>query len=153
MVNYGNQIIGISHYWVPEYGYDDLENNYLNFLKTKLFVICCSAGYGDTDINNEYEDLWSPKDVMNDYLTYKDKYSESPYDDIVPPIHLELVIGKCYCYNERMFMRKNAPFYHFLAKCKKYYSHKLANYKNPQTIMGKMITGRPQIYRLGRFTI
>ena len=76
MVKYGNQIIGISHYWVPEYGYDDLENQYLNFL-TKLFIICCSAGYEDTDINNEYEENWSPRDVINDFITYKNDNEDS----------------------------------------------------------------------------
>ena len=59
-----------------------------------------------------------------------------------------MVIGKCYCYNERMFMRKNFNFYKFISKCKKYYSEKISNYKNPQTIMDRMITGKMKHYRL-----
>ena len=125
----------ISQKWSSNFGFDDDEVSYINYMATKNFVIamkdtreyCQSLGIDNYQENCTTEDIFNLyHEINNDRLPYQ----------------VKIFVGKCYYYRERMFCRKNKSFENFISKVKKYYANKINCYKSIKSLNYRRIHGK-----------
>ena len=113
--------------WINSCGYDSNEINFLDYMKTKNFVLIKK--------DDEYcftEDLISN---LKDMKLNPDNYFD---EDFQPKI----VVGETYFYKERMFCKESKAFLNFIKKVKKYYQKKIKNYKSIRSLEYRRIHGK-----------
>lgn len=110
------QVLAISEKWSEKYGYDNIDIISMKYMKTKNYIIAM------TETKEEREEFGD----TNKFCTSNniiDLYHEMEDDNF------NIMIGKIYFFQERMFCRRNKSFEKFIRKTKKYFSNKIKNKK------------------------
>lgn len=129
--------IGIICKWSPiVHGYDNEEENYINYLKTKSFLI-----YDLTEILQEE----SIKEFIYNFTLIVQEIAESFHiRDINTFKSLNIVIyNNAYIFKEREFVSNiNNGLNKFQNLWKKYYKQKMKHYKSIHNIRHRTLTGK-----------
>jgi len=113
--------------WDEIFGYDSNDTNYLNYMKTKDFVIMKK--------DNEY---CTTKILINNYRDMFQNPDNYFVEDLIPKI----IIGKIYFYKERMFCLESKAFLNFVKKVKNYYKKKLLHYRSVKNLEHRRLFGK-----------
>ncbi len=129
--------IGIISKWSPTvHGYDNEEENYINYLKTKKFLL-----YDLTEILDEEHTI----DFICYFKSLVQEIAESLYiRDINTFKSLDIVIyNNVYIFKEREFVSNiNNGLNKFQNLWKKYYKQKMKHYKSIHNIRYRTLTGK-----------
>tara|TARA_B100001093_G_scaffold495830_1_gene540743 strand:- start:10229 stop:10687 length:459 start_codon:yes stop_codon:yes gene_type:complete len=141
--------LAIIHNWNERFGYYDVEvnddfqsNDYniqkcVNYMKRKKFII--------------YSWGWAPLCVENELINFIDLYKDLVNIELRVPVRrvnrnsrkkYRLCVVKKYVFASRTFCTVNLSFIQFIQKCKKYYSQKLAYYKQPKSLIYRQTYGK-----------
>tara|TARA_B100000424_G_C22769746_1_gene414546 strand:+ start:22 stop:387 length:366 start_codon:yes stop_codon:yes gene_type:complete len=111
------QVLAISEKWSEKYGYDNEDIHSIKYLKTKNYIVAMT----ETDEERkEFGDTNKKCDITNIIELYKEMKEGNNFN---------IMIGKRYFYNKRMFCKRNRSFDNFIRKTKKYVSNKIKNKK------------------------
>jgi hypothetical protein len=111
------QVLAISEKWAEKYGYDNEDIRSIKYLKTKNYIVAMTE---TEEERKEFGDTNKKCNITNIIELYNVMKKENNFN---------IMIGKRYFFNERMFCRRNISFEKFIKKTKKYYSNRIKNKK------------------------
>lgn len=123
----------ISQKWSSNFGFDDDEVNFINYMATKNLVLLMKDTreyYLSLGGNENYEENCSTKEVLQFYKEMNKRNN------------LKLFVGKFYYFQDRMFCQKNISFENFISKVKKHYANKIKHYKSVKSLNYRRLNGK-----------
>ena len=117
----------ISQKWSSNFGFDDDEVNFLNYMTKKNFVLAMR------DTKENYEETCTTEELLE---LFKDMKETTHFKNV------KLFIGKKYYFQDRMFCHENKSLEYFISKVKKYYANKIKHYKSIKSLSYRRLHGK-----------
>ena len=110
------QVLAISEKWSEKHGYDCEDVIFMNYMKTKNYILAMVETKEEKKEFGNTNNLCTSKDIIRLYREMNNN-------------NFNIMIGKRYFFQERMFCKRNKSFENFIRKTKKYFSNKIKNKK------------------------